>query len=742
MKKKSLALSLLIVVIILIAYLFFQYDYFGIILSKQPKPPKGIILISLDTLRADHLGCYGYHRNTSPYIDAFAKENIIFESTISQSPWTLPSHMSIMTGLYPAFHGVRQYDNFLSDEHVTLAELLKNGGYQTAAFTDGGFVKGQYGFQQGFNIYEDENVGIVNILSKVRNWLNKNQSRPFFLFIHCYDIHSPYNPPPPYNSIFHDFTYTGTLVPSGKTFKAANKNKRMVDDEDLRHFIAFYDGGIRYTDEEIGKFMVYLRDAGLYDQSLIIITSDHGEAFKEHGSLGHRQLYYRPNLHIPLIMRIPSYPTKEVRISELVQSIDLLPTVLDAAGLSAHPEAQGNSLLPLVNRYKNPLNRLLWRVFHPFGREADISFAEFFNKDEWSIIDDGYQVISNAELSSMQLFNLKDDPLAKINIASDHSEITERVLDKWEKLYNPENNFASPEITIDAKTREELGALGYIDLSEPTAPDQSDLDDDGIKNEQDNCFSKQNSNQKDTDEDGLGDVCDICPTIFNPGQEDIDEDGIGDACDNCVDSEWDGYGNPGFSNTCAEDNCPYIFNPGQEDIDGDGIGDACEQSPRVENHWLQAECVDTIVKPLEVANDEKASKGKYIYSPNGSGNQYKPGPIMATYTVKILQSGKYVLWGRTKVSGGKDNSFFVQIDDGFDNLWEIKHGNHWHWDAVNDRDDADPVIFGLTEGVHTIKVKLREDGTALDKLFLTNDVAYVPSGEGDTAELSGYAEDN
>ena len=147
--------------------------------ASHAKKPHGIILISLDTLRADHLGCYGYHRNTSPSIDSFAEESIVFENAAVQSPWTLPSHMSIMTSLYPSFHGVIKKSSRLTGNYVTLAELLRKGGYQTAAFTDGGNVGSIFGFDRGFDLYEDEWVGIANTIPKAKKWLDeKSRHRP------------------------------------------------------------------------------------------------------------------------------------------------------------------------------------------------------------------------------------------------------------------------------------------------------------------------------------------------------------------------------------------------------------------------------------------------------------------------------------------------------------------------------------------------------------------------------------
>ena len=164
-------------------------------------------------------------------------------------------------------------------------------------------------------------------------------------------------------------------------------------------------------------------------------------------------------------------------------------------------------------------------------------------------------------------------------------------------------------------------------------------------------------------------------------------------------------------------------------------------SADLEYHWLEAEYADSIDYPLEVVDDANASEGKFMFSPNGTGTA-SPQSIMATYTVTISQPGEYILWGRVRGSDALDNSFFVEIDYGYDNLWEVELGENWHWDAVNYRGRADPVEFILFEGKHTIKVKLREDGTKLDKLLLTNNLNFVPSGEGDIAENKSSPEDS
>jgi arylsulfatase A-like enzyme len=435
--------------------------------TSPTPPPRNIILISLDTLRADHLGCYGYHRDTSPCIDTFAKESVIFEKAVVQSPWTLPSHMSIMTSLYPSFHGVIGPDNRLADEHVTLAELLKGAGYKTAAFADGAFLRKVYGFCQGFDLYDgDEKIGIKRILPKVKKWLDENKSKPFFLFLHCYDIHFPYAPPAPYDKIFHDFSYTGHLTPDVETIKAARYKKITTNDDDVRHFVALYDGGIRYTDAHIGEFLAYLKEAGLYDQSLIIITSDHGEEFKEHGSFDHWQLYYRPNLHVPLIMRIPDYPKKEIRIKDLAQSIDIMPTILELAGRPAHPKAQGQSLVSLINGQKTFLNRTIWKSYNAWEKDSVISFAEQPGESpgayDCSIINDGYQMVYKLKPYSIELFNIITDPLTQNNIAEGCKDISERLSSKVNDYLNKKNMYWGPTATLDEETREQLKALGYV----------------------------------------------------------------------------------------------------------------------------------------------------------------------------------------------------------------------------------------------------------------------------------------
>jgi hypothetical protein len=482
--------------------------------------------------------------------------------------------MSIMTSLYPSSHGVLKKNNRLADEHLTLAELLREGGYKTAAFADGAFMKGDYGFKQGFDLYDgDKWIGIKHILPKAKKWLEGNKANPFFLFIHCYDIHDPYTPPPPYDTIFHDFTYTGNFTPTTKNMQAAAWRGLEVNDEDLRHIKALYDGGIRYTDEKIGEFLSYLQEAGLIDDSLIIITSDHGEEFKEHGSFLHWKLYFRPNLHVPLIMHIPNYQKKEIRIKELVQSIDILPTILDSAQLPPHPNAQGASLLPLIKQNSTFLRRSWWRISHSFRKEEKFSFAEREKEkaDDYSIIKDNYQLIYDLKSKSMQLYNIKNDPLSQENIVKGNDIIVQKLFSQLNQFYSMIPEYKAETFILDEQTIDQLQALGYIDEGKDNFVCLDDVDCDGIDDNNDNCPSIPNGSSLGTclncNSGTTGETC--------KKREDCD---IGYLCgmkqENICRNDFD---NDGIINN--EDNCICMENPMQADTyppGGNNCGDSCD----------------------------------------------------------------------------------------------------------------------------------------------------------------------
>lgn len=328
-----------------------------------------VLLISIDTLRADRLSVYGYERPTSPNLERFASEGIVFDRFYYNGGGTLPSHMTMMTSLYPGTHGLHpSRTKSLEPERVTLAEVFQTAGYATAGFADVGYMQAKWGFDQGFDLYDDRGHKFAGILPRARGWLEAQRARtpeqPFFLFLHTYDVHSnsrrlPYECPGDY-----PFRYTGGPHPRfdgcrggrcASDFLAhanvALRAGRLAPDElltpdELAFVSALYDGCINYVDDKIAEILGWLEALGVADNTLVLITSDHGEEFLEHGQLLHDQGGYEELSHIPLLLRLPDRAHGGMRVRHLAEMVDLLPTVLDLVGLPRPADAQGSSLVP------------------------------------------------------------------------------------------------------------------------------------------------------------------------------------------------------------------------------------------------------------------------------------------------------------------------------------------------------------------------------------------------------------
>ena len=335
--------------------------------SRPPeKTAIPVVLVSCDTLRADHLSCYGYPRNTSPNLDAFADEAVLFEQAWVQDAWTLPSHICMLTGLYPKNHGVTQ-KRHLAEGHHTLAEYLQDLGYLTAAFTGAQWwLQPWRGYAQGFDIYSTPLPyrAIFETNHVAHAWIDHHSKPALFLFLHNYDIHSkakaldytlPYTPDDPEFLHFArglelDASFQreelGEL-PASDFLIAANQGRIELTSEEDDHLIALYDDCVRTVDAGLHETFTHLRKSGLYEQALIIITSDHGEAFGEHGVYMHEQAYEHC-ARVPLIVRFPEGRFGGTRIETPVQSIDILPTVLDVLGIEARCPNDGQSLLALL----------------------------------------------------------------------------------------------------------------------------------------------------------------------------------------------------------------------------------------------------------------------------------------------------------------------------------------------------------------------------------------------------------
>jgi len=341
--------------------------------AKHPVPeikrPPNVILIAVDTLRSDHLGCYGYLRNTSPNIDAFADQGVLFEKCYSPATWTLPAFMSVFTGLMPLVHNCN-YSTMpsLLSSIPTLPEQFKSRGYYCAAVVSSPAISGKYGFSRGFDSYDDYSVflaagvgdfagdvqskhknindivsgAIVTLQAKIMMDRAKKSNKPFFLFIVYFDPHAFYVPPVPYNTMF-DPNYSGTIC-GRDLFKAKFSS---AQDRDLQHLAALYDGEIRYTDDQIGDLLKKIDQISAPEDTITIFISDHGEAFLEHGKVEHANNPYREEVCVPMIWRWPGVLPEGHRVKEPVWLVDIVSTFKELMDFDKPDILQGKSLWPL-----------------------------------------------------------------------------------------------------------------------------------------------------------------------------------------------------------------------------------------------------------------------------------------------------------------------------------------------------------------------------------------------------------
>lgn len=307
-----------------------------------------IFLITIDTLRADHLGCYGYKDVETPTIDSVAADGVRFSAAFTHSPITNTSHTSILTGLLPSVHGVTDFAVPLAPEHVTWAELLKKQGYQNAAFIGAVILDSNQlapGLDRGFDFYDNfpaktdskDRFGRVErraqaVVTDAEAWFAQHQTGPRFMWVHLFDPHDPYEPPSPFSE-----KYASHL----------------------------YDGEIAYADSQLGHFIATLKKAGVYDKAVIIIVGDHGEGLGEHGEDTHGLFLYDSTLHVPLIVKLPAEAHKGEVVDKLVRTTDILPTVLSLTNTPAPPELNGVSLMPLINKESADARELLGETDYP-----------------------------------------------------------------------------------------------------------------------------------------------------------------------------------------------------------------------------------------------------------------------------------------------------------------------------------------------------------------------------------------
>jgi arylsulfatase A-like enzyme len=425
--------------------------------GKKPDSAQRIILISVDTLRADHLGCYGYPRPTSPELDAIAAEGVVFEDVFSPSPWTLPAHGSLLTGLYPSRHGLKSHDDYLPSRIATLASALSRRGFRTAAVVNSHNLSARYGLDRGFQDfrYVEESVDRVEpqseIIDQAIDWIRKAADRPFFLFVHSYDVHSDYRSKPEYERQFVG-TYQGPVDGSTAQLIAARQGKLTLGARDAAHLVDLYDAGIRQMDEELSRLLSLLRSERRLEQTLLIITSDHGEEFLERGGVLHGRTQFQEVVRVPLILRGPGIPAAR-RIATPVSLVDVMPTVLALADLGRHEGLDGWDLRALWHNPDELGPRYIFGEADHNNVEPDITRAAR---------RESFKLHFNRLTRERQLYDLGKDPSERRDVASQHSGLADQMLKEILRFMEIRIEGERPREMLTPEQIERLKSLGYL----------------------------------------------------------------------------------------------------------------------------------------------------------------------------------------------------------------------------------------------------------------------------------------
>ncbi len=414
----------------------------------DPQATNGVLLIVVDTLRRDHLGAYGYERDTSPNLDELAARSTLYRSAYSHAPWTTPAIAALMTSRHPEALGIRDRQSRLAEEFVSLPEVLQEAGWTTGAIVSHSFCSSRWGFAQGFDSFDESNIKgpfattSQDVSELAIDWIDAHHERPFFLFLHYFDPHAAY-----VQREGFEFREKGESRYEGRLGSVVIPERFAMDPSrlrpaDLREMERLYDSEIALTDRWIGAVLDHLEEVGVLEQTLVIITADHGEEFLDHGALDHAKTLYDELVRVPLIVH---YPGRTATVSErIVGLVDVLPTVLDAAGLAAPAGIRGHSLLD------GPTREIVYLETERLRRLR-------------GVVKDGHKLIVDRDGGAVELYDLVADPSEHENLAAQRPELVAELRALLGALVDaPPTRKPADEVKLTDEERERLRALGYM----------------------------------------------------------------------------------------------------------------------------------------------------------------------------------------------------------------------------------------------------------------------------------------
>lgn len=434
-----------------------------------------VVMILIDTLRADYLGTYGFQGDVSPHLDALARDGVVFEKCFSQSPWTKPSVATLFTGLYPSVHkvyteegkfhakgGGNRSTDALARDAVTLAEALSDRGYSNAAFVANPWLRAAHGFDQGFVKFDTEGADndqkATVLVDRAKQWLNQVRSdSPFFLYVHMMDVHAPYDAPQEDFEAVRDSPSLGPSQPLEKrlfdripAYMKIPEWTKQPDAADVRVWRGRYAAGVRFVDRAIGDLVEHLRQTGRYDETLFVVVSDHGEELYDHGAWDHGYRVYDHQIHVPLIVRYPKSQFAGTRVAGVSRIVDLMPTVLSVAGAPLPPLLQGKDLAALVGGADE-------------GR-VSVTEAVKWAPDMRAARSVSHKLVARGGVQ--QLYDLVRDPREMEDVRTQQADVASRLaaaLAAYESGNQAHPGLAATQAEVPAEVRERLRSLGYME---------------------------------------------------------------------------------------------------------------------------------------------------------------------------------------------------------------------------------------------------------------------------------------